>query len=176
MTIVADSKDWTWVLTRRCPECGFDTASVPREAVADLTRETARRFREVLAAGSSTRERSQPDKWSHLEYAAHVRDVYRIFTYRLGLMMTEDGPRFPNWDQDATAIAERYHEQDPVIVGEELSAAAEALAVAFEAVPADAWGRTGHRSDGADFTVETFARYFIHDPIHHLYDCGVRMA
>jgi len=22
----------------------------------------------------------------------------------------------------------------------------------------------------ASFTVETFARYFIHDPVHHLYD------
>jgi hypothetical protein len=32
------------------------------------------------------------------------------------------------------------------------------------------WERTGRRSDGARFTVETFARYFIHDPVHHLYD------
>jgi hypothetical protein len=37
------------------------------------------------------------------------------------------------------------------------------------------WQRTGSRSDGADFTVESFARYFIHDPVHHLYDVtGVR--
>jgi hypothetical protein len=32
------------------------------------------------------------------------------------------------------------------------------------------WQRTGRRSDGASFTVETFARYLIHDPVHHLYD------
>jgi hypothetical protein len=25
MTIVPDTKDWTWVLRRPCPECGFDT-------------------------------------------------------------------------------------------------------------------------------------------------------
>jgi len=30
--------------------------------------------------------------------------------------------------------------------------------------------RTGRRSDGAEFTVDTFARYFVHDPIHHLHD------
>jgi hypothetical protein len=30
--------------------------------------------------------------------------------------------------------------------------------------------RPGRRSDGATFTAETFARYFIHDPIHHLHD------
>jgi hypothetical protein len=40
----------------------------------------------------------------------------------------------------------------------------------FAAVRDRAWGRTGTRSDGARSTVESFARYFIHDPVHHLYD------
>ena len=34
----------------------------------------------------------------------------------------------------------------------------------------DEWDRTGFRSDGAAFTVATFARYLVHDPIHHLHD------
>jgi len=38
------------------------------------------------------------------------------------------------------------------------------------------WRRTGNRSDGASFTVETFARYFVHDPVHHLYDVTGRRA
>jgi hypothetical protein len=105
-----------------------------------------------------------------MEYACHVRDVFRIYTYRLGLMLTEDDPAFPNWDPDETAAAERYGEQDPETVAAELAAAGETLAAAFEAVPDDAWQRTGTRSDGAHFTVETFARYFIHDPVHHLHD------
>jgi len=37
-------------------------------------------------------------------------------------------------------------------------------------VSGDQWQRTGFRSDGAWFTVESFARYFIHDLVHHLYD------
>lgn len=32
------------------------------------------------------------------------------------------------------------------------------------------WNRTGNRSDGAHFTIETFGRYFLHDPVHHPYD------
>jgi len=44
-------------------------------------------------------------------------------------------------------------------------------------VAGDQWARTGRRGDGASFTVETFARYFVHDPVHHLYDVtGVRYA
>jgi hypothetical protein len=69
-----------------------------------------------------------------------------------------------------TAIEGRYAEQDPGRVADELVAAAAAIAARFERVAGDQWQRTGFRSDGAQFTVESFARYFIHDPVHHYYD------
>ena len=62
---------------------------------------------------------------------------------------------------------------DPAMVAVELVSAAEALAVAFDGVEGAQWSRPGRRSDGASFTVESFARYMIHDPVHHLRDCGV---
>ena len=167
--IIPDSKDWTWVLREPCPECGFDTSAFPREQVAGLLRDNAVRWEPVLSR-SDVRERPVPTTWSPLEYACHVRDVFRIYTYRLNLMLTEDDPEYPNWDQDETAVADRYGEQVPGTVIAELIAAGETLAEAFEAVPDDAWQRTGTRSDGAHFTVETFARYMVHDPIHHLHD------
>jgi hypothetical protein len=40
----------------------------------------------------------------------------------------------------------------------------------LEAVDGPAWSRTGTRSDGAHFTVESFARDMVHDPIHDLHD------
>jgi hypothetical protein len=121
-------------------------------------------------AGPRAAYRRQPDKWSPLEYGCHVRDVFRLYDYRLGLMLTEDDPLFPNWDQDETATADRYQEQDPAEVARQLVAAAEPLAGRFAGVSPDQWLRPGRRSDGAAFTVETFGRYFIHDPVHHLYD------
>jgi len=30
-SIEPDTKDWTWVLERPCPECGFDATAVRRE-------------------------------------------------------------------------------------------------------------------------------------------------
>ena len=129
-----------------------------------------------LAAPAAAR-RPRPDKWSALEYGCHVRDVLRLYDYRLGLMLTQDNPLYPNWDQDETALAGRYDAQDPAAVAAELGAAAEALAARFAAVTGDQWARSGRRGDGASFTVETFARYFVHDPVHHLYDVtGVRHA
>src|SRR5208283_3619665 len=38
MAIVPDSKDWTWVLERRCPECGFVSAELPRDQIAPMIR------------------------------------------------------------------------------------------------------------------------------------------
>ena len=55
-------------------------------------------------------------------------------------------------------------------VSAELVEAATVLAAAFERVPDEALTRTGRRSDGARFTTETLGRYFIHDPVHHLWD------
>jgi hypothetical protein len=136
-----------------------------------MLRENAVSWREVLTAGDEVvRARPRPDVWSPLEYGCHVRDVFRLYDERLRLMLTQDGPHYPNWDQDVTAVLERYGEQDPAHVCAELHDAAGALAERFDGVDGAQWERTGYRSDGAAFTVATFARYLVHDPIHHLHD------
>jgi hypothetical protein len=176
VTIDPDEKDWTWVLRRPCPECGLDTSSFAREEVPAMILANAAAWPAQLAAPGAAR-RPRPDKWSALEYGCHVRDVLRLYDYRLILMLTEDDPLYPNWDQDETALASQYDAQDPATVTAELTAAAETVASRFAAVAGDQWDRPGRRSDGASFTVETFARYFVHDPVHHLYDVtGVRPA
>ena len=60
--------------------------------------------------------------------------------------------------------------QDPAVVSGQLQSNAVSLADLFDTVSGDQWQRTGFRSDGAAFTVDSFARYFIHDPIHHVDD------
>jgi hypothetical protein len=166
VTLTPDTKDWTWVLDRPCPECGFDSRTFPREEIPARLRRNAAEWPSALEGDARTRPR--PDKWSPLEYGCHVRDVFRVYTRRLHLMTTETDPHYPNWDQDATAVDDRYADQDPATVAGELTAAAEVLAAAFERVTD--WTRTGTRSDGAHFTIETFGRYLLHDPVHHLWD------
>ncbi len=170
MSIEPDTKDWTWVLGRECPECGFEAAAVPLERVSGLLLENAAKWHALLRGPGEHAVRPVPGKWSPLEYAAHVRDTCRVYHYRLRLMLEQDDPLYPNWDQDATAVEERYGEQDPVDVADELLACAQELAAAFAQVEGEQWGRPGRRSDGASFTVETFARYFLHDPVHHWWD------
>ena len=169
MPITPDTKDWTWVLERTCPECGFDVTAFPREEVGGMIRGAAARWEPVLA-NPKVRERPSDDRWSALEYACHVRDVFSLYDERLQMMLEQEDPSYPNWDQDATAVQQRYGEQDPAEVLEALQRNAVALAERFDSITGDQWERTGNRSDGARFTVETFARYFMHDPVHHLHD------
>jgi hypothetical protein len=170
VNIPPDTKDWTWVLREPCRECGFEAGSPARDDLAALTLEVSRRWQEAMAAAPDPTDRPVPMVWSPLEYACHVRDVFAIATYRVGLMLDQDDPQFPNWDQDATAIEDDYAAQDPGVVTGELVARAAEFAAALDAVDEEQWGRGGGRSDGATFTVESFGRYLLHDPIHHLTD------
>ncbi|UMG92680.1 DinB family protein [Nocardioides sp. TF02-7] len=168
-SIEPDTKDWTWVLDRPCPDCGYDASTVEPARLGTLVRDNAERWQQVLASPDAT-SRPQPTVWSPTEYAAHVRDVHRVFAGRITLMLGEDGPRFPNWDQDETAVAERYDLLLPDRVGAELLEEAERVASSYDGVTGDAWERHGLRSDGSRFTVASLGRYHLHDVVHHLWD------
>jgi hypothetical protein len=167
MTIEPDTKDWTWVITSPCPECGLDASKVAYDDLPGRLRGNAATWVEVLQR-SDVRDRPRPDVWSPLEYACHVRDVFVLFDQRLVRMLSEDDPLFANWDQDETAVQDKYGEQDPATVAAQIPPAAEQLAMRFAQTTDRA--RTGRRSDGAVFTVETFARYLLHDVVHHVHD------
>jgi SAM-dependent methyltransferase len=168
-SIAPDTKDWTWVLDRPCPECGFDADQVTVDRIAEVIRDNATGWESVLTV-PDVEVRPEPGTWSVLEYACHVRDVHRVFDQRVGLMLEHDDPHFPNWDQDEAAAKERYAEQDPAVVSDELMDAAARAAERYESVPPDAWSRRGFRSNGSAFTIESIGRYHLHDLVHHLYD------
>jgi hypothetical protein len=174
--IEPDTKDWTWVLTRPCPDCGLAVATLGRGDIAPTLRYCAQGLAAAVR-GPHARQRPDPTVWSPLEYGCHVRDVFAIFDRRLQLMLDEDDPLFANWDQDDTAREEHYELQDPAVVADELERSVEPLARRFESLTDEQWHRAGRRSDGAEFSVDTFAQYLAHDPVHHLYDVtGERIA
>lgn len=167
----ADDKDWTWVLERPCPECGYDASAIDVSALPALVAEAAAPWTTVLAR-PDVRVRPAAAVWSPLEYACHVRDVLLIFAERAVLIRTTDDPVFANWDQDATALSERYWEADPAEVADQLSTAATVNAAAWASAADADWQRPGRRSNGSTFTLDTLGRYFLHDLRHHLHDVG----
>jgi hypothetical protein len=167
--IVPDTKDWTWVLERPCPECGFDPAAQSLDSLATRIHDTAMAWSDVLAR-PDVGVRPAPAVWSPLEYACHVRDVHLVFAERVRSMLEVDEPAFANWDQDATAIGSDYGAQDPGVVAVELIEAAGTVAGLYATVTGAAKDRRGVRSDGSVFTVESLGSYHLHDVVHHLHD------
>lgn len=172
MEIEPDSKDWTWVLEQRCPECGFDPETIEPAAVASLVRRSIPAWITVLNRADA-RRRPDEDTWSPAEYACHVSDVFDVFGARLEQMLAQDDPTFPDWDQDETARVDDYAGQAPARIGPTLRVRGLHMAQRIEAIPRDAWQRTGRRSNGSVFTVETLLLYFWHDVAHHMSDVGI---
>jgi hypothetical protein len=169
--IAPDTKDWTWVLEQPCAECGFEPTAQTLTEVPRLIHDTAMVWSDVLRR-PDVREQPAPGIWSPLEYACHIRDVHRLFAERVELMLEEDEPQFPNWDQDETAVQSKYAEQDPAEVAVDLIEAAGHVAGLYSTVTPETIGRRGFRSNGSEFTIETLGLYHLHDVVHHVHDVG----
>lgn len=167
-----DTADWTWVLTRACPDCGFAAADVPAERIAEVVRDAGTRYAAVLGR-DDVRTRPAEGVWSPLEYTCHVRDVCDVMRGRVEQILAGGGGEpvhFANWDQDATAVEKAYWASDPTEVRGEVERAFEQAADAFERPQGEQWERRAIRSNGAEFTATTLGQYFLHDVVHHLWD------
>lgn len=167
--IEPDTKDWTWVLSRPCADCGFDASTLRHTEVGDLIRRDADEWIRRLESPHAS-ERTRPGVWSTLEYGCHVRDVHRVFNERVTLMVTQHEPLFPDWDQNQAASDGEYGAQNPDVVAGELYDAAITVADTYSSVPHDGWSRRGLRGNGSEFTVASLALYHAHDIVHHGWD------
>lgn len=164
-----DDKDWTWVLTRKCADCGLNPAELSVAQVADMARSQQTSWAQLLD-NPFARQRPSSQVWSGLEYAAHVADVFDLAILRTELMLDEHDPTFANWDQDQTAVEKAYFTLHASDVIEDIGLHSSHYADLLSAIPIELLSRTGKRSDGARFSIESFAKYLIHDPMHHLDD------
>ncbi len=165
--------EWMWVLERPCDQCSYDAQALDRSQLAARTRKVAAEWRQLLA--NRTNLAATPGvgdrTWSVLGYACHVRDVFELFDGRLKDMLKKRKPPiFRDWDPDVAAAKGAYDDADPAKVAYALASNAGRLADLLDRVDSDEWERSGHRSDGASFTVESMARYLLHDVEHHLFD------
>jgi hypothetical protein len=168
--ITPDTRDWTDVLDGGCAECGFTGAEDPTGVPATIA-EAADTWQTVLTRDDATVRRS-PDRWSDLEYAAHMRDVLVEFRRRTERMLAEAGPTLDNFDGDAVAVESDYAHQDPAEVAPALRDAAETYAALLSRLSREEWDRRGFRADGHAFTVASLTLYGLHEVRHHLGDVG----
>lgn len=171
--VEGDAKDWTWVLERPCPDCGFDPAGVAVERIPDAVTDAARRFALALEQADAG-VRTRPGVWSTVEYGQHVADMLEVMTNRLGLILESGGrgAEFQDWDQDAAAVEKEYFKANTHVTAILIKERAAAAAEAWAEPEAEQWEWPGLRSNGAQFTARTLGAYMVHDLTHHLHDVG----
>ena len=168
---------WQWAKaqTDRCPQCGHHPAAMERDELGPVLMQQAESWRVFLtqADDAELRVKPAPGIFSPIQYAAHVRDIQRVYGDRILLMLREDDPVFPQFNPDE-GTWNGYNQLDPAALADDLEAQARRLAGILEELEAEDWARTMTRDGGNDgvyqFTVAGLASYAVHESHHHLLD------
>ena len=158
----------------RCDQCAFVYEDVASQAVAATARSHASRYRDSLASVPEdvVRVRPEPDVWSALEYACHVRDVLLAQRERVLLALVEDNPDFAPMYRDDRVVLAGYARQAPSDVVLQLSVAAELFATVFDGLSNAQLARPCiyNYPDRSQRDVAWLGRHSVHELVHHLAD------
>jgi hypothetical protein len=155
----------------RCDECGFVYDGLAREHIADAVRLVAVQYASRLS-GPDIGRRPTAERWSALEYAAHVRDVLHVQRECIGLALRFERPAFESMEAEQRVADHRYNEQDPASVVVELERAADHLASLLDDLSEHEWQRRGvyNWPSPAERDITWIGRHTVHEMSHHLLD------
>jgi hypothetical protein len=153
--------------------CGFvwddvaDADVTPRirtgaEALARLLRNTP----------DVANTRPTADRWSMLEYGAHVRDVMLVLRDRFVVGVVADGPGFAPMYRDERVELGMYRGEDPTALATEIEVAAALLVRMLEALSPEQLDRTCQYGfpGPSTRTLRWMAAQAVHEIEHHLAD------
>jgi len=162
-----------------CPGCGYMYAAHAVSGIAAELATLGPRYASRLHTLARTpdgekalRRRPEPDVWSALEYACHVRDVMLAQRERLFLAVIEDCPSFaPIYPDRRTALA-NYATEDPALVANDLEFATGLAARACSSLRTADWSRPCiyNYPSRARRSLAWLAQHTLHEGEHHLLD------
>ncbi|MCP8969662.1 DinB family protein [Ectobacillus ponti] len=92
--------------------------------------------------------------WSVHEILIHLADAESIGIQRMKKILAEDNPLLTAYDQDAFASILSYKDQDYKLALEIIKLLRKSFAFVLEALPAEAWDRTGVHVERGKVTLE----------------------
>ncbi|MGH9138381.1 MAG: DinB family protein [Acidimicrobiales bacterium] len=157
----------------RCAGCGFAWEAVSREDVTQRVRDGAAAIADHLAgAGVRAAERPEPQRWSAMEYAAHVRDVLLVMRDRFVVGLVEDVPSFMPMYRDERVQLGLYGAVTAEDLAGELAASAAMFGRLFDAIDPSQLGREVHYGwpEPAQRSLLWMGQQVVHEVEHHLGD------
>lgn len=161
-----------------CEQCGFnyDTGDL-QGTVTLLIRQAADGAMALTkaAAGpdaSVVRLRPEPEVWSAIEYACHVRDVLEVQRLRIAQCLAEDRPVYAPMDRTGRVKQQKYEDQDPMEVAAALMRLAREFGAAARVLQPQQLGKLGlyNYPVRAPRTLGWIIRHTAHEIQHHRHD------
>lgn len=121
-----------------------------------------------LAPGRATSLRDGPHGWNTVEILCHLRDFDTIFRERAALMLQQDNPALPAYDQKALVIERAYAKQNLDTVLAELVASRQKSLEFFEALTEAQWNRPGVHAERGQITLNDIVVQFGMDDLDHI--------
>ena len=160
-------------MSEHCEGCGFVWDDVAAADIGPGVRAATQGIAERIArAGDQADRRPTPDRWSVLEYAAHVRDVITNVRDRIVQTLDEDEPQYAMLWRDQRVDLGLYAGDDADEVAAEVVAAGSLFARTFDRIDPALLSRTGVYA--YPVTVPRSVRWIgaqvLHECRHHLAD------
>jgi hypothetical protein len=163
-----------------CGECGFEYDAYGPPEIVDAFAGFGRKYQAPLTRGLAgedldalVRTRPAPETWSAIEYACHVRDVFRVTAGRVEAILTAgiEPPAVERFDPERAAVERDYAGQDRLVVAGDITTVAEGFGERLGLLSTGDWSRAAVR-DGEELTVHWLAVNAVHEGAHHLLDIG----
>jgi hypothetical protein len=162
-----------------CEDCGFAWVRVGREEIAPRSAAAAQQIASTITANADTSlVRPTAERWSALEYAAHVRDVFLTIRDRLVIGLVEIEPGFKPLYRDERVSLGLYASDTATDVAAEVVAAANMLVRLFEAIDPQQLDRVVQYGfpDPVPRTLLWMGQQAVHESEHHLADINQNNA
>lgn len=161
-----------------CDECGFnyDTGDL-QGTVTTLVRQSAECSMALTKAAAGpdadvVRIRPEPEVWSAIEYACHVRDVLEVQRFRIAQCLAEDRPVYAPMDRTGRVKQAKYEDQDPMEVAAALMGFAREFGAAARVLTPPQLGKLGlyNYPVRAPRSLGWIIRHTAHEIQHHRQD------
>ncbi len=158
----------------RCEGCGFVWGDIDTGELGARFADLSERYRALVTTTGETelRRRPEPQVWSALEYACHVRDVLLAQRERVYLALVEERPGFARMNREERVGLARYAEDSPAEVAAQLGLAFDLVARALSGRSDEDWQRLllYNYPEPQEHDLAWLGRHTVHECEHHLRD------
>ena len=138
------------------------------EAVAGLAEDAARLPEPAGRRSQPAGRRDGPaEGWSVLQVLRHLADSEIVYGYRVRLILAEEGPAIPGYDQDAWTDALHTHRGTVREALGDFRAGRAVTLRLLEALGDDEWDRVGHHSERGEESVRRIATLLAAHDVNH---------